>query len=57
MGFGALSGQDFASGLTGGTDKLTGSWIYVDAFSAYVVFKRDVTLDWVQKHAQVLPTG
>jgi hypothetical protein len=53
LGFGAQS----SSGTTGGTDLLTGSWIYVDAFSAYVIFKRDVTLAWVRQHAQVLPTG
>ncbi len=49
LGFGALG----SSGVVGGSDLLTGSWIYVDAFSAYVVFKRDVTLDWVRSHTQV----
>lgn len=34
---------------------LPGSWLYVDAFCAYVVFKKDVSLDWVRAHAQVLP--
>ena len=47
--FGALS----SSGSGGVQDFLTGSWLYVDAFSAYVVFKRDVTLDWVRSHAQI----
>jgi hypothetical protein len=66
MGFGstdapALGSMDFgtvnaAGALTGGTDRLTGSWTYVDAFCAYVVFKRDVTLEWVRTHAQVLPS-
>ena len=51
MGFGAQG----PAGTTGGTDPLTGSWNYVDAFAAYVVFKRDVSLDWVRTHAQVLP--
>jgi len=48
MGFGAL-------GSSGVGDILTGSSIYVDAFSAYVIFKREVTLDWVRTHAQILP--
>ena len=51
LDFGALS----SSGVAGGTDVLTGSSLYVDAFSAYVVFKRDVSLDVVRKTAQVLP--
>lgn len=53
LDFGALS----ASGVMGGTDILTGSWLYVDAFSAYVVFKKDISLDYVRTHAQVLPAG
>ncbi len=51
LGFGTLS----SSGVSGGQDILTGGWIYVDAFSAYVVFKKDVTLDYVRSHAQVVP--
>ena len=47
LGFGTLSSMG-ASGYD-----ITGSWIYVDAFAAYVVFKRDVTLDWVRSHTQV----
>jgi hypothetical protein len=50
LGFGTLS----SSGITGGTDLLTGSSIYIDAFSAYVVFKRDVTLAWVRSHSQLV---
>jgi len=53
LGFGALS----SSGIAGGQDLLTGSSIYVDAFSAYVVFIRDVTLDDVRARAHVLPGG
>ena len=48
MDFGALIGPSIDSGITGGKDVLTNSWKYVDAFSAYVVFKRQVTLDWVR---------
>ena len=48
LGFGAL-------GSSGVGDILTGSSIYVDAFSAYVIFKREVTLDWVRTNAQILP--
>lgn len=64
MGFGASDAPGIGSlgfgvqgpgGMGGGMDILTGSSIYVDAFSAYVVFKRDVSLDWVRAHAQVLP--
>lgn len=47
LGFGTL-GSMGASGFD-----ITGSWIYVDAFAAYVVFKKDVTLDYVRSHAQV----
>ena len=36
---------------------VTGSNAYVDAFSAYVVFKRDTTLEWIRAHAEVLPLG
>jgi len=53
LGFGGLS----PSGVGGGQDILTGSWLYVDAFSAYVVFKKDVSLQYVRSHAQVLPFG
>jgi len=53
LGFGALG----PSGVSGGMDLLTGSNINVDAFSAYVVFKRQVTLDWVRAYAQILPGG
>jgi hypothetical protein len=47
MGFGTLKGGH-------GVD-LTGQWNKVDAFAAYVVFKRDVSLDYVRSHAQVVP--
>lgn len=53
LGFGTSS----ASGAAGGTDILTGSSIYVDAFAAYVVFKKDASLNYVRTHAQVLPAG
>jgi hypothetical protein len=57
-GLGSLGfGVQGPSGPAGGMDLLTGSSLYVDAFSAYVVFKRDVTLDWVRTHAQVLPVN
>lgn len=48
MGFGDLDAP--ALGID-----LTGSWDKVDAFAAYVVFKKDVSLDTVRTHAQVLP--
>ena len=51
LGFGVMG----PSGVAGGTDLLTGSSLDVDAFSAYVVFKRQVTLDWVRAYAQILP--
>lgn len=53
MGFGASDApalSDFGLNLTG-TDK------HVDAFSAYVVFKKDVTLDSVRTKAQISPFG
>jgi hypothetical protein len=52
LDFGAIdpTGMPSASGMD-----ITGSWSYVDSFSAYVVFKRDVTLDHVRAKAQVLP--
>ena len=57
MGFGtsdapALGSLAFDTPGASGFD-ITGSWLYVDAFSAYVVFKRDVTLDWVRSHTQI----
>jgi hypothetical protein len=54
MDFGALSGSGIDKGITGGTDRATGGWDYIGAYSAYVVFKREVTLDWVRVHAQIL---
>lgn len=51
LGFGAVT----SSGVAGGMDILTGSNIYVDAFSAYVVFKKDVSLDYVRSRTQLVP--
>ena len=64
MGFGNLDAPALAglgAGVFNGTTMsngavdITGSWNKVDAFAAYVVFKKDVSLDYVRSHAQVLP--
>ena len=51
LGFGSMD----PSGRSGGGPDLTGSPNYAGGYAAYVVFKKDVSLDYVRSHAQVLP--
>jgi len=59
MGFGSSDAPALGSlgfGLAGNERNsldLVGSSLYVDAFAAYVVFKRDVSLDYVRTNARV----
>jgi hypothetical protein len=52
----ALGSLDFGTlGSMGASGyDITGSWNYVDAFAAYVVFKKDVTLDYVRARTQIV---
>jgi hypothetical protein len=62
MGFGnldagALGTLNFGTlGSVGGKARdVTGSWNYAGGYAAYVVFKKDASLDYVRSHAQILP--
>ena len=50
LGFGALG----SAGRGGDVVDTTGSWNYAGGYTAYVVFKKDVSLDYVRSHAQIV---